>query len=108
MKLKAMAVNTAITAGWRLRAMAKPTGMRKRPMATQKAGNVSQRRQHREFDDGRANDAGGGAEREGDGAAVGQIASRREQQDHDRGEHDRLGAARPRSGDPEQLDRSRW
>ena len=54
MKLKAMAVNTAIAAGCRLRAMAKPTGTRKRPMAAQKAGNVSQRRQHREFHDRRA------------------------------------------------------
>ena len=49
--------------------MAKPTGMKKRPMATQKAGNVSQRRQHREFDDRRGNDAAGGAERERDSAA---------------------------------------
>ena len=41
MKLDAMAVNTAIAAGARHRATPKPTGMRQRPRAKQKAGNVS-------------------------------------------------------------------
>jgi hypothetical protein len=36
-----MAVNRATTTGCRLRAIAKPAGTRKRPMARQKAGNVS-------------------------------------------------------------------
>ncbi len=36
-----MAVNTATAAGVRLRAIAKPAGIRNRPMAAQKAGNVS-------------------------------------------------------------------
>ena len=41
MKLTAMPPNTATRAGVRLRAAAKPIGMKKSPMAAQKAGNVS-------------------------------------------------------------------
>jgi hypothetical protein len=36
-----MAVNAAMAAGVRLRAIEKPAGIRNRPMAAQKAGNVS-------------------------------------------------------------------
>ena len=41
MKATAMPPNTAVSAGVRLRAAAKPTGMKKSAMAAQKAGNVS-------------------------------------------------------------------
>ena len=86
------------------RAMAKPAGTRKRPMATQKAGNVSSPGSTANLMIAATNDADGGAERERDSAAVGQIASRRKQQDHDRGKDDGRGAVRPCGHDPEKLD----
>ena len=92
MKLKAMAVNTAITAGWRLVGHGKADRYEEKTEGDAKGREGLEGRQHREFDDCRGNDADGGAERERDSAAVGQIAPRREQQEHDRDEHHRFEA----------------
>ena len=75
MKLTAMAVNMATTQAAGSWAMPKPTGTRKRPMATQKAGKVSSAGSTANLMIAAKSDATGGAERERDGAAVGQIAS---------------------------------
>ena len=89
MKLKAMAVNTAITAGWRLSGHGKADRYEEKTDGDAKGRECLERRQHREFDDCRGKDADGDAKRERDRAAVGQIASRRQQQEHDRDEDQR-------------------
>ena len=107
MKLKAMPLNTAISAGCPAPSHGKADRYEeKRRWRRKRPGTFRQRRQHREFDDRRDNDADGGGQRECKGAAVGQIAFRRQQQDHDGDEHDRRGAVRPGGGDPEKLDRT--
>ena len=53
-KVEAMVVNTATAAGASARATAKPTGMRKRPRAKQKAGKVSSAGSTANFIDSRA------------------------------------------------------
>ena len=76
MKATAMPPNTAISAGVRLRAAAKPTGMKKSANGGAEGRKRFDSRQNREFYDRCGNDADGGGQRECKGAEVGQIAFR--------------------------------
>ena len=104
MKLKAMAVNTADTAGLAGQRHAKTDWYEVKTQRQAKGRERVEARQHREFDKRRANDRDAGAERERDRTTEGQIALRRKQQNQDRREQHRRCAVRPGGGDPEKLD----
>ena len=99
-----MALNRANAAGRLLLAMAKPTGMRTRPKAAEKAGKLPRPGRTANLMIAAQTTLPRGAERERDCTAVGQIALRRQQQNQNRNEHHHRGTVWPGGDDPEKLD----